>query len=59
VLSQVDHDPLLKVNELKKLECFSKKRFKELKGIFKEIVHCYPKRIRKHHQKKERERIIF
>jgi len=59
VLSQVDHDPLLRVNGLKKLECFSNKRFKELKGIFKEIVTCYSESDKKRSskEKKKGERI--
>jgi len=37
VLDQVHGAPLLKNKGLKKLECFSKKRFKELKAMVKEI----------------------
>jgi hypothetical protein len=36
-LTQVDGDSLCRINRLKKLECFSKERFKELKDIFKDI----------------------
>lgn len=56
-MSQVDHDPLCRVKGLKKLECFNKKKFKELKDIFKKIaiVHSLKKKkkLKKDEEKRE------
>lgn len=37
ILSKVDRVPLLEIRGIKKLECFSEKRFSRLKEIYKEI----------------------
>jgi hypothetical protein len=38
VLAQAHRDPLIKIKGLRKIECFSEKRFKELKRAIKELV---------------------
>src|SRR3990172_5548905 len=38
VLAQVHRDPLFKIKGLRKLECFSEKRFEELKILIKEYI---------------------
>ncbi len=38
VLAPVHRDPLHRPSNLRKLECFNKERFKELKGFLKEAV---------------------
>lgn len=35
VLAQAHRDPLFRINKLRKLECFSEKRFKELQDIIR------------------------
>jgi hypothetical protein len=61
-LSQADRAPLCRIKRLKKLECFNRGRFKELKDRFKEINFVYylkkKKRLKKE-EKKVEERVIY